>query len=279
MYKFEHLVNENILCELAEKETIEIEIKDTSINFYYLFVSPSYKFLVRKIDQNIFERIFYKPPDGSLAGPKDSRQSVFMHSLHSENTVMSVFLGPAGTGKTYLALSYAIEQQFLNGKRIILSKPTATVGRTRAFGPVPGDIKEKYSPYIDSYKIVIRKLLGEKSSHFIESLIKDRKLEFQPIEFVRGSTYENCVFILDEVQNLTWHELKTVVSRMGKNSKIIIAGDLYQKDIAFRDDEYSGIETLINSKIFKNSDFTSLIFLNKQYRSRLANLIYRIDNE
>ena len=96
--------------------------------------------------------------------------------------------------------------------------------------------------------------------------------------FTRGCTFEDCTFILDEVQNLSWHELKTVLSRIGENSKIILCGDPDQIDANF---EYSqsGLYKLVKSNTFLKSKFTTQIELTKQYRGRIPDLIYHIDKE
>ena len=270
---------------LSNDEVIEIKkdiydiinekaIEDTLINNYYLLNVDSFKILTLKNKKGYFQRIHYKTEN--KISPKDSRQSAFMHSLESESVLLNVCLGQAGTGKTTLAASYALEEFSKNNKKIFFSKTAITVGKGRAFGPVPGDINQKYAPYLDSFKIVLKKILGNRSSSYIDAMLACNNFNFQAIEFVRGNTYENCTFILDEVQNLTWHELKTVISRMGQGSKLILIGDPNQRDLSFTK-EPNGLEVLINSQEFKDSPYTSIIELQKQYRSPLANLIYNID--
>lgn len=270
---------------LSSEEVIEIKkdiydiinekaTEDTLINNYYLLNIDSFKILTLKNEKGYFQRIHYKTQN--KISPKDSRQSAFMHSLECENILLNVCLGQAGTGKTTLAASYALEEFSKNNKKIFFSKTAITVGRGRAFGPVPGDINQKYAPYLDSFKIVLKKILGNRSSSYIDAMLSCGNFNFQAIEFVRGNTYENCTFILDEVQNLTWHELKTVISRMGEGSKLILIGDPNQRDLPFTK-EQNGLDVLINSEQFKDSPYTSIIELQKQYRSPLANLIYKID--
>ena len=270
---------------LSPEEAIEIKpnvydiinekaIESTIVNNYYLLNIESYKMLTVKNKKGYFERIHYKT-DNKIS-PKDSRQSAFMHSLENKNILLNVCLGQAGTGKTTLAASYALNEFNNENKKIFFSKSAVTVGKGRAFGPVPGDVNQKYAPYLDSFKIVLKKILGERSGSYVNAMFECNNFNYQPIEFVRGNTYENCTFILDEVQNLTWHELKTVISRMGENTKLILIGDPFQMDIPFKN-ERNGLRTLIESQEFKESNFTSLIQLEKQYRSPLANLIYKID--
>lgn len=262
--------------ELESSQLLTIE-KSKGKNQYRLLIGPNRKFLCLQNDE-VFKPIHIKTKK-SLLEPKDARQSSFFHSLYeNEEILLSVCLGQAGTGKTSIALSYALDQLNSTNKKIVLSKPTYKIGKTGAFGPVPGDVDQKYAPYLNSYKIAIKKLLGHKSESFINYMIESKSIDFQPIEFVRGNTYENCTFILDEAQNLSWHELKSVISRIGQNTKLIILGDLYQKDISFRNN-VCGIEKLITSSSFNSTKISTKIELLKQYRGPLADLVYNIDTE
>jgi len=262
-------INDNIYDIIDEKVN-----EQTYPNNYYLLVSGKTKILTKKMHNGLYQRIFYKT--NNKIAPKDSRQSAFMHSLENENISLSVCLGQAGTGKTTLAVAYALQQWDQHNKKIFFSKAAVMVGKGRAFGPVPGDVNQKYAPYLESFKIVLKKVLGAKTTSYIDAMIEVGNFNYQAIEFVRGNTYENCTFILDECQNLTWHELKTLLSRMGEKSKIILIGDPFQKDVSFRH-QTNGLDVLINSDLFKVSEFTSFIQLEKQYRSPLADLIYKID--
>jgi predicted ribonuclease YlaK len=211
--------------------------------------------------------------------PRDSKQLAYYHMLRSDFD-MVVALGPAGTGKTTLALTRAIDSYFKQKKPIYLTKPTHTVQshHHQAFGPVPGDVDEKYQPYINSFEIVLKKVLGDSANHYLNLMKEKNHLNFMPVEFTRGCTFENCTYIIDEVQNLTWHELKTVLSRVGQGAQIILCGDPYQIDAGFSI-EQSGISLLLNSTAFAESDFTSHISLTKQYRGRMPSLVYEIDKE
>lgn len=212
--------------------------------------------------------------------PKDLRQVIYCNLLEEETVTIIAALGAAGTGKTTLALAKAVNDYFSAKKKIYLCKPTHLVSshENHVFGPVPGDMQEKYAPYIGSFEIVLNKILGSAGKDYLQAMLDKKHIEFMPVEFTRGCTFENCTFILDEVQNLTWHELKTVLSRIGDDSKIILCGDPNQIDAGFKYKE-SGLYTLLNSEPFQNSKFTSKIELTKQYRGRIPDLIYNIDKE
>lgn len=211
--------------------------------------------------------------------PRDSKQLLYYSMLRS-NYDLVVALGPAGTGKTTLAINKAVECYFKEKKPIYLTKPTHTVQshHGQAFGPVPGDVQEKYAPYINSFEIVLKKTLGDTAAHYLNIMKEKNHLNFMPVEFTRGCTFENCTYIIDEVQNLTWHELKTVLSRIGENSQIILCGDPYQVDAPFSGME-AGIHQLLLSSSFAESSFTAYISLTKQYRGKIPDLVYQIDKE
>lgn len=212
--------------------------------------------------------------------PKDLRQVIYCNLLEEDSVSIIAALGAAGTGKTTLALAKAISDYFSFKKKVYLCKPTHLVSshENQVFGPVPGDMQEKYAPYIGSFEIILNKILGSSSKDYLQMMLDKKHIEFMPVEFTRGCTFENCTFILDEVQNLTWHELKTVLSRIGDDSKIILCGDPNQIDAGFKYKE-SGLYTLLNSQPFNQSKFTSSIHLTKQYRGRIPDLIYNIDKE
>jgi len=208
--------------------------------------------------------------------PRDARQAAMINNLVSPEILVNTAIGQAGTGKTTIALACALDRWFQENKRIVLSKPTAMVGDGKAFGPVPGDMEEKYAPYLASYEIAIKRLLGDNSSHQLNLMKKKKQLEYVPIELVRGSEFEDCTFILDEAQNLTWHELKTLVSRMGNGTKMLILGDLNQIDIPLYPEE-TGLYKLIHSPPYQGSIVSSQIQLLTQYRSPITQLVADVD--
>ena len=213
---------------------------------------------------------------------RDARQTAFINNLVDDDVLINVVIGQAGTGKTTLALAYALERWFHHSQRIVLSKPTVMVGEGNAFGPVPGDMNEKYAPYLASYEIAMKRLLGNNVKNQLDAMKRKGDLEYVPIELVRGSEFENCTFLLDEAQNMTWHELKTVISRMGENTTMIVMGDLRQIDLVDRrgqtlPSEETGLHKLINSEPYQNSKVSSQIELVTQYRSPITKLIADVD--
>ena len=277
------LVVKDSTIETINKDGVakfENTINGNPLNTYYVLETDAgEKTLVRQTGEHTLSKIKLRKSQALCnISPRDAKQSAFMDALLSPEISLSVALGPAGTGKTTLAIAYAIDGWMEKSKPIMLCKSTKLIGNSKAFGPVPGDVQDKYAPHISSYEIVLKKLLGGNSTKYITLLKEKSAISYVPLEYVRGCTFENCTFILDEVQNLTWHELKTVISRMGEGTKLIILGDPLQTDTNFRN-EKMGIEVLLSSKAFKESSMTSGIYLTAQYRSPIAQLVADIDKE
>jgi len=276
-------LSKEIIDKIYLEKCIDYDgIDDISINSYILLKNATdtkHTALCKKIADNSLQLI---DPNKHLSfngvNPKDVKQVCFLDSLASEEIKISVCLGAAGTGKTTLALSYALDQLFNHEKKIYMCKSTALIGRGRAFGPVPGDVRDKYAPFISSYEMVLKSILGDKSTAYTSILEEKNSLEYLPLEYVRGCTFENCTFILDEIQNLTWHELKSTASRIGQNSKLILLGDLEQIDTN-QSNRDTGIYKMIASNIFKKSEITSCMQLTQQYRGPVPLLISNIDKE
>lgn len=275
------LVDDNILLSASPEPTFYNSVpSDLPLNSFVMVhdASQTTKILCKVIEAQTLTKVV-TPPNTNYFGisSKDANQAAFLNCLVDDNIKVSICIGEAGTGKTTLALAYALQMFSDNEMELRLSKPTALVGSSNTFGPVPGDVDEKYAPHTISYDMVLRKLLGNRKG-YLELLKKKEVIKFEPVEFTRGNTYENTVFILDEAQNLTWHELKTVVSRIASNSKMIILGDPAQIDTG-NSFESTGLYRMLNSKAFCSSEITSAIELNRQYRGPLPTLISDIDKE
>jgi PhoH-like ATPase len=272
---FESLYELNFL-----NEEIAQLLKLKNGDFCFVTNSQNKKTVVLSINGTVKLIDSFKNKSINGFAPKDLKQVVYCNLLEEPSVSIIAALGAAGTGKTTLALAKAISNYFSNKKKIYLCKPTHLVSshENQVFGPVPGDMQEKYAPYIGSFEIILNKMLGASGRDYLQTMLDKKHIEFMPVEFTRGCTFENCTFVLDECQNLTWHELKTVLSRIGANSKIILCGDPNQIDAGFKYSE-SGLYTLLNSESFQNSKFTSKIELTKQYRGLIPDLIYNIDKE
>ena len=213
-----------------------------------------------------------RPKDFSYQGvkPRDSQQICAFHSFKSFD--LTILEGSAGTGKTTLAVAYAVEMLFKRGKRIVLSKPTTLVGqKSNAIAAIPGDHREKLAGYIDSFLGAFHRVMGENYEHHVYEWEEAKRLEFVPLELTRGRQFDDAIVIIDEAQNTSPHELLTFISRVSDSSQLIILGDPLQIDT---DSKYKdcGMGALVNSESVAESDIASGVKLTAQYRSGLAEL-------
>ena len=165
-----------------------------------------------------------KTPRKSII-PRSAVQKKYIEALKSKEIIMA--LGPAGTGKTYLAVAVAITM-LLDKKidRIILSRPAVEAGERLGF--LPGDMKEKVDPYLQPLYDSLYDLLGYEK---IQKKIEIGEIEIAPLAFMRGRTLKNCFAILDEAQNATKTQIKMFLTRIGENSKLVVNGDPSQVDL------------------------------------------------
>jgi PhoH-like ATPase len=181
--------------------------------------------------------------------------------------------GIAGTGKTLLALAGALEQK-RNFKQIYLARPIVPLSN-KDIGYLPGDIKSKLNPYMeplwDNLKF-IQNQYAEKDKEYkiIADSVENEKLVITPLAYIRGRSISNVCFIVDEAQNLTPHEVKTIITRAGENTKIIFTGDIFQIDTPYLDAQSNGLSTLIDK--IKKHPLYAHVRLEKGERSELANL-------
>ena len=205
--------------------------------------------------------------------PRNAEQVFALHAIMNPNIKLVTMQGVAGTGKTLLALAGALEQkrQF---KQVFLARPIVPLGN-KDIGYLPGDIKSKLNPYMeplfDNLKY-IKNQFNEKDKEFktITEDVEKEKLVIQPLAYIRGRSLSDICFIVDEAQNLTPHEVKTIISRAGENTKIILTGDIYQIDTPYLDSQSNGLSYLIDK--IKHHPIYAHIRLEKGERSELANL-------
>jgi phosphate starvation-inducible PhoH-like protein len=153
------------------------------------------------------------------------RQKQFIEMIELND--ITVVTGPAGTSKTFIDCYYAVkalkEEKFA---KILLTKPVQEAGEK--LGYLPGDVESKIDPHYESFKITLKKLL---SKRILDKLLKEGLIEFRPLAYMRGATFDNTLMILDEAQNSDVRQLMLFTTRMGKGSKVIISGDIHQYDI------------------------------------------------
>ena len=205
--------------------------------------------------------------------PKNAEQTFAFHALLNDDVKLVALQGVAGTGKTLLALAAALEQH-KNYNQIILARPIVPLSN-REIGFLPGDANDKIGPYMeplwDNLKF-IKSQFGEneKKNRAIQEMQDNGKIIITPLAFIRGRSLSNILFIVDEAQNLTPHEVKTIITRAGENTKIIFTGDVHQIDSPYLDENSNGLAYLIDR--LKNQELFTNVKLEKGERSELANL-------
>ena len=167
---------------------------------------------------------------------KNSAQQKYMTAIQSAPLIIAT--GPAGVGKTYICGSLACEA-LQNGDidKIIITRPAIEAGASMGF--LPGELEEKFAPFLAPFRDVLNERLGKS---FVDYLVKNGRVEAAPLAYMRGRTFKNAYVILDEAQNTTPTEMKMFLTRMGQNCKMIVNGDISQKDIQ----GLSGLEDAID---------------------------------
>ena len=229
------LVNKYFLTEIIEKEDIlhsvkkNMELDNSNIK--------SFKQLIRTPRKSVIAR--------------SEKQSEYIKALKENEIVMS--LGPAGTGKSFLAVSVAVtllmEKKI---ERVILSRPAVEAGEKLGF--LPGDMKEKVDPYLRPLYDALYELFGADK---IDKKIESGEIEIAPLAFMRGRTLDNSLVILDEAQNTTTSQMRMFLTRLGERSKMVVNGDITQIDL--KNEQLSGLVEA--SKIFSNTEGIKFCYL------------------
>lgn len=218
---------------------------------------------------------FYRVEKKSIYGikPRNAEQTFSINMLLDPEIKLMALTGKAGTGKTLLALAAAIEQH-RSYEQILLARPIVALSN-RDLGFLPGDALEKISPYMQPLfdnLAVIKHTFNPRSNEYqlIEDMIKEERLNITPLAYIRGRSLSNAFFIIDEAQNLTPHEIKTIITRAGEGTKMIFTGDLQQIDSPYLDMKSNGLAYMTDK--MRNQDLFAHINLVKGERSYLAEL-------
>lgn len=206
-------------------------------------------------------------------GPKNAEQALAMSALLDPEIKLVTMQGAAGTGKTLLALACALEQR-RDYRQIFITRPVVPLSN-KDIGYLPGDIQSKMDPYMQPIWDNLKLIRGnfEKNDNTLKRLdemVENEKIAVAPLAYIRGRSLSNIFFIVDEAQNLTPLEVKTVISRAGEGTKIVFTGDVHQIDTPYLDSESNGLSYLIDKA--KGDPLFAHITLAKGERSGLANL-------
>lgn len=241
-------------------------------NHYYILKNGNQSVLARyNKDENTINRVVKSAAFGVI--PKNAEQAFALDAIMNPDLKLVSIQGVAGTGKTLLSLAGALEQR-RNYHQIYLARPIVPLSN-KDIGYLPGDVNSKLNPYMeplwDNLKF-IRSQFSEKDKEHkqLNEMVENQKLVVCPLAYIRGRSLSNVFFIVDEAQNLTPHEVKTIITRAGENTKIIFTGDIYQIDTPYLDTQSNGLSYLIDK--VKGQPLYAHITLEKGERSELANL-------
>jgi PhoH-like ATPase len=252
------------------------EIPEPSANTYFILKNPKKSILAY---YNPFERKLEHVKKNTLSRitPRNAEQTFAMHALMNPALSLITIQGVAGTGKTLISLAAALEQR-KSFHQIYLARPIVPLSN-KDIGYLPGDVGSKIGPYMeplwDNLKFIKNQIgAQEKDYRKIDELVETEKLVVTPLTYIRGRSFSNILFIVDEAQNLTPHEIKTIITRAGDNTKMVFTGDIFQIDTPYLDTESNGLSYLIDR--LKGTNIYAHMTLEKGERSELANLANKL---
>jgi len=258
--------------EVSAKQILKKLNGDAVPNKFYIMRNSSRSALayldqemekLHRVDKNIIYGI----------KPRNAEQTFAVDALTNINIPLVTLTGKAGTGKTLLALASALHVR-KNYRQIFVARPIVPLSN-KDIGFLPGDVQSKIEPYMqplwDNLRVIQDQFSEtDKQSQLISNMTKDEKLVIEPLSYIRGRSLQRIFFIVDEAQNLTPHEIKTIITRVGEGSKVVFTGDIYQIDHPYLDSQSNGLSYLIDH--FKGQKLYAHINLEKGERSELAEL-------
>ena len=272
-------VIDNIDADIIQSIYLKNQIKEKGIlgqekitNGYYILNNCTNSVLARyNGETDAIEKVDKKYVFGIK--PRNAEQTFGLNALLNDEIKLVALEGVAGTGKTLLALASALEQKN-KYDQIILARPIIPLSN-REIGFLPGDAEDKISPYMqplwDNLTFIKNQFkANEKKSRVLEHLQESGLLTITALAFIRGRSLSNTMFIIDEAQNLTPHEVKTIITRAGEGTKVVFTGDINQIDTPYMDEHSNGLTYLIDR--LKGNSLFAHVKLEKGERSELANL-------
>lgn len=268
--------NQDIIERLYNEHHVPLEDVEE-----FLEIKPNQYYILKGSNSSVLA--YYNPFEKQLEQvskqrcygiqPRNAEQTFAMHAILNPNIKLVAIHGVAGTGKTLIALAAALEQR-RNFKQIYLARPIVPLSN-KDIGYLPGDIKSKIDPYMqplwDNLKFIQYQYNeSEPEYKHITQMLDSEKLMITPLAYIRGRSLSDVIFIVDEAQNLTPHEIKTIITRAGENSKFIFTGDIKQIDTPYLDELSNGLSYMVDR--IQGEDIFSHIQLVKGERSELANL-------
>jgi PhoH-like ATPase len=274
-------IEENVASDIIDKmyqessnvEINEIGLKQPMIANEYIVMRNGRKSALAKFDSVMqrVQRVDKYPAYG--ISPRNAEQTFAINALTDPNIHLVSITGKAGTGKTLLALAAALEKR-RNYRQILVGRPIVPLSN-KDMGFLPGDIAAKLDPYMqplhDNLAVIQNQFSEQDSRHQkIRGMLDDEKLVISPLSYIRGRSLVKIFFIVDEAQNLTPHEVKTIITRAGEGTKVVFTGDVFQIDHPYLDSLSNGLSYLIEK--MQGQQLYAHIALEKGERSELADL-------
>jgi len=273
----------------VQKQEIDVFYKDGNLsssdsffaNEYCILTSPENSSAVCKYNKKVskLEPLINIKKDIWGIQPLNVEQKCALDLLIREDIPLVSLIGPAGTGKTLMALACGMKKVFDESlySKILVSRPIVPLGKD--IGYLPGTKEEKLyhwmQPIYDNLEVLCQNINGDSNAKStMDWIMESGKIEMEAVTYIRGRTLPKAYIIIDEAQNLTPHEVKTVISRAGKGTKVILTGDPTQIDNPYLDKDSNGLTYTIGK--FKNQGLFGCIFLDKTERSKLAALAAEI---
>ncbi len=255
-------INKLYVDRYIELETVEYP------NLYLVIKASEQQSALARVDSTGTKAVLL--PDKLTAQgikPKNKEQVMALDALLDVGLTVNIMTGLAGSGKTLLSLAAALQHiEKGNYKKLILTRPMSQVGQYD-LGILPGNVDEKFLPFLGNFETNLSQLGGKD----IDLLMQRYDIECLPIQLMRGCSFKDAIIICDEIQILDAHEMLTIGTRVGENCKIVLLGDLNQRDKKIAK-EKTGLYTVMNSELAKESCLVSAIQLLKNERSVTAKL-------
>ncbi len=269
-------VSEEKCKELEDMKSVELEGNFYDNQYCFLSTSSSSTIYIGRYDKDA-ECFRHVPStmEESITGISalNAQQRVAFDALLNPKINLVTLVGAAGTGKTLLAIASGLHMVTQEKKytRVLVSRPVVPMGHD--IGYLPGEKSQKMSPWMqpifDNLEFIIERS-NKQNIKSVDQLINNKILEIEALTYIRGRSLPKQYIIVDEAQNLTPHEVKTIVSRAGEETKVILTGDPYQIDNPYLDSESNGLITLVEA--FKEESISAHVTLTKTERSSLAEL-------
>ena len=272
-------VEPSIIDSFYKEKAVEVESQLVSNQYVVLRdASNANHSAIGRFDQNLGAVVTLISPADSIWGihPRNVEESFALDCLLNDEIKFVTLVGKAGTGKTLLALAAGLSKTLDEGvfQRLLVSRPIFPMGRD--IGYLPGDVEQKLNPWMQPIFDNVEFLMGadQKAAGRAQELINQGMLNIEPLTYIRGRSIPNQYLIVDEAQNLSPHEIKTIVTRAGSGTKVVLTGDPYQIDNPYVDSANSGLTYSVER--FKGQRISSHVTLSKGERSELAELAANI---